>query len=253
MLSIDLNCDMGESTALWQYSMEKDIALLQYISSVNIACGFHAGDPYTMHELVDAALLAGLAIGAHPGFPDKENFGRTNMQLSPVKLYDSIIYQIGALDAFLKIQGAKLHHVKPHGALYNMAAKDAVMANTICKAINEYNAGLILYGLSGSELVHAANSIGLKCYSEVFADRTYRDDGSLTPRTDAHAMIENVEQSVQQVTQMLQHGTVTSTTGKPVKIIAETICIHGDGAQALSFAKTIYAALKQNHIEIKSI
>jgi UPF0271 protein len=253
MLSIDLNCDMGESTALWQYNMEKDIALLQYISSMNLACGFHAGDAHTMHELVDEALLAEVAIGAHPGFPDKENFGRTNMQLPPVKLYDIIIYQIGALDAFLKIQGARLHHVKPHGALYNMAAKDAVMANTICKAIKEYDAGLILYGLSGTELVQAASAIGLKSYSEVFADRTYQDDGSLTARTEPDAMIENAQQSLQQVIQMVQQGTVTSVAGRQVKITAETICIHGDAVHALDFAKTIHAALKQDHIEIKSI
>jgi 5-oxoprolinase (ATP-hydrolysing) subunit A len=253
MLSIDLNCDMGESTALWPYSTRKDTALLQYISSVNLACGFHAGDAHTMHELVDEALLAGVAIGAHPGFPDKENFGRTNMELSPVKLYDIIIYQIGALDAFLKIQGAKLHHVKPHGALYNMAAKDAVMANTICKAIKEYNPDLILYGLSGSELVSAAGATGLKSCSEVFADRSYADDGNLTARTEANAMIEDAGQSVQQVLQMIQQGTVNSINGKQVKIMAETICIHGDGAHALDFATTIYTALKQNHIEIKSI
>jgi UPF0271 protein len=253
MLTIDLNCDMGERTALWQYSIEKDIALLHYTSSMNLACGFHAGDAHTMHELVDEALLAGVTIGAHPGFPDKENFGRSNMQLPPVKLYDIVLYQLGALDAFLKIQGAKLHHVKPHGALYNMAAKDSVMADSVCKAIKEYNPDLILYGLSGSELIQAANRLGLKNCSEVFADRTYCDDGSLTPRTEANAMIETEQESLQQVLQMIQQGTVSSTNGKQVAITAETICIHGDAEHALVFAKTIHTALKQNHIEISAI
>ena len=253
MLTIDLNCDMGESTLLWQYSIEKDIALLQYISSMNLACGFHAGDAHTMHELVDEALLAGVVIGAHPGFPDKENFGRSNMQLPPVKLYDVVLYQLGALDAFLKIQGTRLHHVKPHGALYNMAAKDSVMADIVCKAIKEYNPDLILYGLSGSELIQSANRIELKNCSEVFADRTYCDDGSLTARTEANAMIEAEQESLQQVLQMIQQGMVNSTNGKQVAITAETICIHGDGEHALAFAKTIHTALKQNHIEISAI
>lgn len=253
MLSIDLNCDMGESTTLWQYSIEKDMALLQYISSMNLACGFHAGDAHTMHALVDEALLGGVAIGAHPGFPDKENFGRSNMQFSPVKLYDLVLYQLGALDAFLKIQGAKLHHVKPHGALYNMAAKDSIMADSICKAIKEYNPDLILYGLSGSELTEAADRMGLKNCSEVFADRTYREDGSLTPRTETNAMIEDEQQSLQQVLQMIQQGTVNATNGKQVEMIAQTICIHGDGKRALEFAKTIHTVLKQNHIEITAI
>jgi 5-oxoprolinase (ATP-hydrolysing) subunit A len=250
MLSIDLNCDMGESTSLWQYNIEKDITLLQYISSVNLACGFHAGDAHTMHDLTDAALNAGVAIGAHPGFPDKENFGRTDMQLSPVQLYDIVLYQIGALNAFLAIQGVKLHHVKPHGALYNMAAGDALMAEAICKAVKDFDAGLIVYGLSGSELIHTANAMGLKSCSEAFADRTYQDDGSLTPRTEANAMIEDAEQSVQQVLQMMQQGTVTSVSGKKIKMNAETICVHGDGAHALEFAKTIHEALKQNGISI---
>jgi 5-oxoprolinase (ATP-hydrolysing) subunit A len=251
MLSIDLNCDMGESTSLWQYNIEKDIALLQYISSMNLACGFHAGDAHTMHDLVDAALMAGVAIGAHPGFPDKENFGRTNMSFSPANLYDIVLYQIGALHAFLQIQGAKLHHVKPHGALYNMAAKDALMSEAICKAVKDFDADLILYGLSGSELIHAANSMDLKNCSEVFADRTYQDDGSLTPRSKANAIIEDTNEAVKQVLQMLQQGEVTSTSGGKVKIVAETICIHGDGVHAWEFAQQISHSLKKQNILIR--
>jgi 5-oxoprolinase (ATP-hydrolysing) subunit A len=250
MLSIDLNCDMGESTSLWQYDIEKDIALLQYISSMNLACGFHAGDAHTMHELVDAALLAGVAIGAHPAFADKENFGRTNRYLPPEKLYDIVLYQIGALSAFLKIQGAVLHHVKPHGALYNMAAKDFLMAEAICKAVKDFDADLILYGLSGSELIQAADAMGLKNCAEVFADRTYQDDASLTPRTADNSMIADAAISLKQVLQMVQKGRVQTASGGEIKIKVQTICIHGDGVHALEFAKTIYESLKQNNISI---
>jgi 5-oxoprolinase (ATP-hydrolysing) subunit A len=253
MQTIDINCDMGESTALWPYHIDNDIALLPYISSANIACGFHAGDASTMHELVDAALLAGVAIGAHPGFADKENFGRTDISLPPVKIYDIIIYQLGALDAFLKINGAKLQHVKPHGALYNMAAKDRVMATAVCSAVKDYNAGIVLYGLSGSELIHAANAIGLKNCSEVFADRTYREDGNLTPRSVPNALIEDAAQSVRQVIQMATHGTVNTTTGKTIRVKADTVCIHADGTHALAFAKNIYQTLQTKGIEIKPV
>lgn len=252
MQTIDINCDMGESTHLWPYHIDNDVALLRFVSSINIGTGFHAGDAHTMHELVDAALLAGIAVGAHPGFEDRGNFGRTNTMLSPVKLYDIIIYQLGALDAFLKINGAKLHHVKPHGALYNMAAADTSMAHTVCKAIKEYDAGLILYGLSGSELVKAAHEINLACCSEVFADRSYQEDGKLTPRTAANALIEDEAQSLQQVLQMAQSGTVKTINGNTIPVNAGTVCIHSDGAHALVFAKNIYQTLKQNGIEISA-
>ncbi|MEO5593759.1 MAG: 5-oxoprolinase subunit PxpA [Chitinophagaceae bacterium] len=253
MQTIDINCDMGESTSLWPYHIENDIALFPYLSSINIACGSHAGDACTMHELVDAALIKGVAVGAHPGFDDKENFGRTCMNLSALKIYDSIIYQLGALDAFLKINGTKLHHIKPHGALYNMAAKDPAIANTICRAVKEYDAGLILYGLSGSELINAANTVDLKNCSEVFADRTYQDDGSLTPRSAGNALIKDEEQSLQQVLRMAMDGTVVSTSGRTIPVKADTVCIHSDGGQALAFAKRIHQALNKKNIEIRSV
>lgn len=252
MQTIDINCDMGESTQLWPYHIDNDLALLRYISSINIATGFHAGDAHTMHELVEAALLAGIAVGAHPGFEDRENFGRTNMQLSPIKLYDIIIYQLGALDAFLQINGTRLHHVKPHGALYNMAAKDPSMAHTVCRAVKEYDAGLILYGLSGSELIQAATELNLASCSEVFADRSYQHDGTLTPRTGPNALIEDEAQSLQQVLQMAKMGVVTSTSGNSIPVNAGTVCIHSDGAQALAFAKNMHAALISQGISITS-
>jgi len=241
---------MGESTSLWKYSMDNDIALFPYISSINLACGFHAGDAHTMHELVDAALTAGIAIGAHPGYADRENFGRTNQHLSPSQVYDIVLYQAGALDAFLKIHGTKLQHVKPHGALYNMAAKDAVLAEAICHAVKDFDKGLLLFGLSGSELMHAADRIGLASCSEVFADRTYQDDGSLTPRTEKNALIETNEGAIDQVLQIVKEQAVVSVNGKKVPIHANTICIHGDGAHALAFAKAIHGALTQQQISI---
>jgi UPF0271 protein len=251
MLSIDLNCDMGESTTLWQYSIEKDMRLLRYVSSVNLACGFHAGDAHTMHELADAALTAGIAIGAHPGFEDRENFGRTNKTLAPGRIYDIIIYQLGALDAFLRIHGTRLHHVKPHGALYNMAAADGIIAEAICRAVKDFDERLILYGLSGSQLINAANAIGLQSRSEVFADRTYTDAGTLTPRSQPNALLASDTEAVGQVLQMIQQGTVTASSGKQVPIVAETICLHGDGEHALPFAQRISETLKQQGIETR--
>jgi len=253
MQKIDINCDMGESTGLWPYHIGNDIALLPYITSANIACGLHAGDVCTMHELVEAALLAGVAVGAHPGFEDRPNCGRTNMQLPPAKIYDLIIYQLGALDAFLKINGTKLHHVKPHGALYNMAAKDAVMAMAVCQAVKDYSTDLILYGLSGSELINAAATIELRSCPEVFADRSYQEDGSLTPRSLANAMIEDETQCVQQVIQMAKHGKVKTVSNKIINVQAGTVCVHSDGAHALPFAKLIHQALQEKGIEIKPV
>lgn len=244
---------MGESTRLWKYDINNDIALFPYISSANIACGFHAGDAHTMHELVDAALLAGIAVGAHPGFADKDNFGRTNTNMPPVKIYDIIIYQLGVLDAFLKINGTRLQHVKPHGALYNMAAKDTVLATAICKAVKDFDAGLVLYGLSGSELIKVAAGMELASRSEVFADRTYQPDGSLTPRWMPNALITTTDQSLQQVTEMVKQGSVTAVNNQAVPIKAETICIHSDGEQALALAQRIYQTLNQQGIEIKAV
>lgn len=253
MQKIDINCDMGESTDLWPYRVENDIALFPFITSANIACGFHAGDAHTMHELVDAALLAGVAVGAHPGFDDRQNFGRTNIQLPPAKIYDLVVCQLGTLDAFLKINGAKLHHVKPHGALYNMAAKNAVMAMAICQAIKDYDDSLVVYGLSGSEIIKAAKAIGLNSCPEVFADRTYQDDGSLTPRSLAHALIEDEAQCQQQVVLMAKHGKVKTVSGKTISVEAGTVCIHADGAHALLFAKLIHHTLQEKGIEIKPV
>jgi UPF0271 protein len=252
MLSIDINCDMGESTHLWGYDIEKDKLLLSYVSSINLACGYHAGDAHTMYALAEAAVGTGVAIGAHPGFPDRDNFGRTEMVLSPSAIYELVIYQLGALDAFLKVLHSRLHHVKPHGALYNMAAKDETMAEVICKAVYDYDSQLVLYGLSGSKLIQAATATGLKTRSEVFADRTYQDDGHLTPRTHPQALLSSTEQALQQVLQMVQTQSVTSLNGKLVPLVAETVCVHSDSLHALSFVKEIGRMLEANGIKVAS-
>jgi UPF0271 protein len=252
MLSIDLNCDMGESTNLWPHSIEKDFELIKYISSINIACGYHAGDKDTMILLAEAAIKNNVAIGAHPSFPDKENFGRTNMDLPPQRIYEIVSDQISLLNGIVKAQGGRLHHVKPHGALYNMAAKDRLIADTICKAVKDFDSEIVLYGLCGSELIKAADETSLTSCSEVFADRTYQDDGNLTSRTSPNALIDDADQSAKRVLQMINNDSVVTYSGKIISIKAETICIHGDGSRAIEFAKKIHHALLQNGIFIKS-
>ncbi|MGN6401769.1 MAG: 5-oxoprolinase subunit PxpA [Flavisolibacter sp.] len=230
--TIDVNCDMGEGIG-------NDAAIMPFISSANIACGFHAGNGDSIRRTIDLALQHQVHIGAHPSFRDKENFGRSEMQLPLDKIYAIVIEQLIKIDLIAKEKGAVLHHVKPHGALYNMAAENEKMAQTIAQAVKDFNEDLILYGLSGSCLVSEAKAIGLKTASEVFADRTYQDDGSLTPRSHNNALIEDEEKSVQQVLQMVCEQTITTVSGKTVPIIAETICIHGDGKYAVQFAKRL--------------
>src|SRR5437773_29287 len=191
MARIDLNCDMGESFGA--YTMGNDIAILDFVNSANIACGFHAGDPPTIHKTVEAALRKGVAVGAHPGFPDLQGFGRRTMAVSASEAYDMVIYQIGAVAAFAQALGGRLTHVKAHGALYNTAAKDQRLANAIAKAVHDFDPRLIMYGLAGSAMIEAAEDVGLRAANEVFADRTYQDDGSLTPRSQSNAMIEDEE------------------------------------------------------------
>lgn len=244
-MTIDLNCDMGEGFA-------NDVALMPYISSANIACGFHAGDEDTMKRTIELALQYHVAIGAHPGFADKANFGRNEMHLSEEELFDLITMQVQVLQKIADTFHTKLHHVKPHGALYNMAAKDATLAAIIAAAIKATDDSLVLFGLSGSHAVTEAKNAGLRTASEVFADRTYQADGSLTPRSQPNALIAVTEQALQQVLQMIQQQTVT-TPGKLVPILAETVCIHGDGMHAVAFAQQIHHTLQQHHIDIKTI
>lgn len=250
MLKVDLNSDLGESFGA--YTIGNDKAVLKYVSSANIACGFHAGDPYVMHKTVQTALENNVAIGAHPGLMDLNGFGRRNIKISPTEAYDITVYQVGALAGFVKALGGKMQHVKPHGALYNMAAKDKTLAEAIAKAIFAVDNSLILFGLAGSELVKAGDAIGLRTASEVFADRAYMADGSLMPRSMPGAVLTDDAIAIKQVLQMVKTGTVTAVDGKEIQVLADTMCIHGDNAKALNFAEKITAALHKENIAIKS-
>ena len=243
MRTIDLNCDMGEGCG-------NDAVLLEYVSSANIACGFHAGDADTMRRTAEMAVAKGVAIGAHPSFPDRKNFGRTNMNLSADEVVDIVSEQITATNSVCQELGAILNHVKPHGALYNMAAKDASLAEAIARAVKNLDADLIVYGLSSSHLITEAQKLGLKTASEVFADRTYTAEGTLTPRSQANALIKDADESINQVVQMINKGVVTATNGDDVAINAETVCIHGDGPHAVEFARAIRTRLEQEGIKV---
>ena len=242
---------MGESYGAWQ--MGNDAALMYYVSSVNIACGFHAGDATVIRKTVEIALQKGAAVGAHPSFPDLQGFGRRAMSLSAEEIYDIILYQVAAVKGICEAFGGKLHHVKPHGALYNQAAKEPNLAGAIAKAVKAIDENLIFYGLSGSFLISEAEALELKTASEVFADRTYQTDGSLTPRSEPNALITNTENAVRQVLQMISEQKVTAVNDEEIPIRAETVCIHGDGAHALEFARKIKMSLIENGVEIKTV
>lgn len=235
-MNVDLNADLGEGAA-------DDAALLALVSSANIACGWHAGDARLMQATVAAALARGVAIGAHPSYPDRENFGRSEMQLKPAEVQADLIYQIGALDALVRAQGGRLHHVKPHGALYNQAARDPALADAVAAAVRAVNPGLALYGLAGGELLRAAERAGLRAVAEVFADRGYSNDGSLVPRSQPGAFVDDVGVAVARTLRMVSEGVVQAVSGETVPLQAQTICLHGDGPHALAFARAIHAAL----------
>jgi UPF0271 protein len=242
---------MGESFGVWR--MGNDSALMDYVSSINVACGFHAGDASVIRKTVEIAVEKGVAIGAHPSFPDLQGFGRREIKMSAEEVFDIVLYQVSAVKGICQAFGGKLHHVKPHGALYNQAAKDASCAAAIAKAVKSIDDNLIFYGLSNSFLISEAEKIGLQTASEVFADRTYQADGSLTPRNETNALIKDSEKAVSQVLQMITKQSVTATNGKNISLKAETVCIHGDGEHALEFAKIINAELKKCDIQIKSV
>ncbi|WP_337016657.1 5-oxoprolinase subunit PxpA [Leclercia sp. AS011] len=244
-MAVDLNADLGEGCG-------SDAALLQLVSSANIACGFHAGDARTMLSCVREALKNGVAIGAHPSFPDRENFGRTAMSLPPETVYAQMLYQIGALAAIVRAEGGQLRHVKPHGMLYNQAAKDRDLADAIARAIATVDPDLILVGLAGSELIRAGTRYGLITREEVFADRGYQADGSLVPRTQPGALIADEDQALAQTLEMIQRGRVKSITGEWAIVHAQTVCIHGDGEHALAFARRLSTEFEANNIKISA-
>jgi UPF0271 protein len=259
---IDLNCDMGEG-------METDAVIFPFISSANIACGAHAGDVGTMRRTVELAIRYGVAVGAHPSYSDRARFGRVDVLGDPAsemdldELKDSLFGQLRTLDEVCRGLGVQLHHVKPHGALYNRAARDGAVASAICRVVAELNPDLLLYGLSGSKMAAAAGEAGLRFVSEVFADRTYRADGSLTPRSEAEALIEDGAGVVAQVLTLVREGRVAigrragadarvgdDSGGTTIAIRAETVCLHGDGAHAVEFARLIYEVLVADKIRI---
>jgi UPF0271 protein len=233
-----INCDLGEGAG-------HDEALMPLVNWVNIACGYHAGDVMTMQKTVELALKNNVAIGAHPSYLDREKFGRTVIEMDTADVYDLVTQQLLILNETLDAFDVTMHHVKPHGALYNMASKNPLLARTIAMAVKDFDPKLLLVGLSGSHSIREAKAIGLQSVSEVFADRSYENDGSLTPRKNSGALIEDVNQVVNQVLQIINEGTVTSASGKTIPIIAETICIHGDGKKAVVFAEAIQHAINK--------
>ena len=243
MRQIDLNADLGEGSP-------DDAELLTLVSSANIACGYHAGDADTMLTSVREAVRNNVAVGAHPSFPDRENFGRTAMFIPPEIIYGQILYQVGALAALTHSQGARLHHVKPHGMLYNQAARDPLLADAIAKAVYTLDPALILVGLAGSELIRAAEYHGLSTRQEVFADRRYQADGTLVPRAQAGAMIEDEEQALAQSLLMIESGEVEAITGEKVNVTAQTLCLHGDGEHALAFAHRLRREFESRNIQV---
>ncbi len=242
---VDINCDLGEG-------MPNDAALMPYISSVNIACGFHAGDEDTMRRTIALAIEHGVAIGAHPGFPDKKNFGRLEMKFPEEDIVSIVSEQVYIMLDLVFALGGKLQHVKPHGALYNMSARDFSLATAIANAIKDIDENLILFGLSGSKSIEAADLIGLRTANEVFADRTYTNEGTLTPRQQSGALITDSTVMEKQVLQMIREQQVSSLQGRTIPLKADTICIHGDGEHAIVFAQQLHQLLKNNHITIQS-
>lgn len=240
---IDINCDIGEHYGV--YKLGDDRAIMPFVTSVNIACGFHAGDPKVMYETVKNALEFKLNIGAHPGYEDKIGFGRRPMAYSLSDIYQMTLYQMGALDAMIKVQGSHMNHVKAHGALYNKAAEDFEVAKALVRAIYDYDRNLKIYGLANTKMEEAAKDLGLTFVAEVFADRNIDDQGLLVPRGHAQAMIETAEKSADHIKGMLETGRAISINGKSVDMKAETVCVHGDNDHAVAFAKTLYHLLKE--------
>lgn len=243
MIKPELNCDLGESFGI--FSIGNDQEILPFVDAINIACGFHAGDPHTMKQTIQLAKQHNVHIGAHPGFQDIQGFGRRRINLSSEEVYDLVLYQIGALYGFMKVEDVTLHHVKPHGALYNIASSDKEIALAIAQAVYDFDKSLILYGLANSFITRAGEQVGLKVAHEVFADRTYQSNGTLTDRTSENAVIHDLDRSMQQVEEMMKTGHVTSIDGQKIPIQADTICVHSDTTKALTYVKHLKQFITQ--------
>ena len=243
-MKIDLNCDMGESFG--RYVLGNDEALIPLITSANIACGFHAGDPLVMEATVRLAARFGVGVGAHPGHPDLQGFGRRNLDLSPEEAEAFVLYQVGALAGFARAAGVELAHVKPHGALYNQAAKDRPLAEAIARGVVRFSKNLILVGLAGSALTAAGAEAGLRVANEGFPDRAYNADGSLRPRRLPGAVLESPSEAAAQAVKMVSEGIRFGET----RVQVQTLCIHGDNPAALAIAQAVRGALAANKIEV---
>jgi UPF0271 protein len=241
-MRIDLNADVGESYGPWV--MGSDAELIPLVSSVNVACGAHAGDPLVMARTVELAHRHGVAIGAHPGYPDRDGFGRRDLAMSTDELHAALLYQLGALAAFVSAAGAELRHVKPHGALYNRAARDADLATVIAQVVHGFDSRLVLIGLAGSRLLDAGRDAGLTVAAEAFADRAYEPDGTLRSRRLAGAVLGTPEAAAEQALSIVTLGQVIAYDGTPLAVQADTICLHGDTANAAEYARRVRAALQ---------
>ncbi len=248
MKKIDINCDMGESYGAWK--MGADAEVMPFVSSANIACGFHGGDPATIRTTVKLAVDQGVAIGAHPSLPDLQGFGRRAMKISAQDMYDLVLYQAGAVEAFARAAGARLHHVKCHGALYNMAANDEALSEAMARAVRDLGGAVMLYALSNSVMMRTAQREGVRVAGEVFADRGYADDGTLAPRGRPGAMIEDAGLAARRALDMVDTRYVTSLSGKPIPVTPDTLCLHGDQPGAVSFAKAIRKAFSEHGIAV---
>jgi UPF0271 protein len=249
--SIDLNADLGESYGAWR--MGDDAGMMPWITSANLACGFHAGDPATMQRSITLCMEHDVAIGAHPSLPDLQGFGRREMPIAPSEAYAQTLYQVGALDALVKAAGGRLHHVKPHGALYNMAARDPELADAIAAAVRDFAPTLILVGLAGSALVAAGRRAGLPVLGEGFCDRRYRPDGSLAARSEPGAVIDEPDAAVAQAISLACRGEAVAVDGNKVQLDTDTLCVHGDRANAAALAKALHEALEGAGLKIAAV
>lgn len=242
MHKIDLNSDLGESFGA--YTLGMDEGLMEFITSANVACGWHAGDPLVMQKTIRAAVKNGVAVGAHPGYPDLLGFGRREIKITPEEAYTYVLYQLGALNAFAQAEGVKLQHIKPHGALYNQACKDEKLAGAICRAAQMFDRELIVLAPYNSAFRTAAEAIGQPFAGEFFADRAYLPDGSLVPRSQPGAVIHDADEACRRVLQMAREGTVTCIDGSELSMRCVSVCVHGDNAEALATVRKIRSALE---------
>ena len=251
MHAIDLNSDLGESFGA--YTLGMDEKLMEYITSANVACGWHAGDPLVMQKTIRAAAKNGVAVGAHPGYPDLMGFGRREIKITPEEAYTYVLYQLGALDAFARTEGVKIQHVKPHGALYNQACKDEKLASAICRAAQAFDRELIVLAPYNSAFRTAAEVIGQPFAGEFFADRAYLPDGSLVPRSQPGAVIHDADEACRRVLQMAREGTVTCLDGTELTMRCVSVCVHGDNAEALATVKKIRGALEDDGVLLRAM